>query len=180
MEGIAYTSGSHTHKEIHFSLDYIYNFVGKSSSGSSDDVTLKLTSDSNHAQRTTDEQEKNTRAKNEIYGIIVHEVVHCFQYDAKGTCPGGLIEGIADYVRLNAGYVPSHWRHTPGDKWDAGYEKTAYFLDWIETRSGPGAVRRLNASVKDTYDVGIFEDVTGSSVKELWDLYCKGFETSKM
>jgi hypothetical protein len=35
------------------------------------------------------------RAKDEIDGVLTHEVVHCFQYDAKGTAPGGLIEGIA-------------------------------------------------------------------------------------
>lgn len=35
------------------------------------------------------------RARDEIMGVLVHEVVHCYQYDAKGTCPGGLIEGIA-------------------------------------------------------------------------------------
>jgi hypothetical protein len=35
------------------------------------------------------------RARDEILGVLVHEVVHCYQYDAKGTCPGGLIEGIA-------------------------------------------------------------------------------------
>ena len=35
------------------------------------------------------------RAHDEIMGVLVHEVVHCYQYDACGTCPGGLIEGIA-------------------------------------------------------------------------------------
>lgn len=35
------------------------------------------------------------RARDEIFGVLVHEVVHCYQYNAKGTCPGGLIEGIA-------------------------------------------------------------------------------------
>ena len=35
------------------------------------------------------------RAHDEILGVLVHEVVHCYQFDAKGTCPGGLIEGIA-------------------------------------------------------------------------------------
>jgi len=35
------------------------------------------------------------RAREEILGVLVHEVVHCYQYDAKGTCPGGLIEGVA-------------------------------------------------------------------------------------
>ena len=35
------------------------------------------------------------RAKEEVMGVLVHEMVHCFQYNAEGTCPGGLIEGIA-------------------------------------------------------------------------------------
>lgn len=35
------------------------------------------------------------RCKDEVLGVIVHEMVHCFQYNAKGSCPGGLIEGIA-------------------------------------------------------------------------------------
>jgi hypothetical protein len=35
------------------------------------------------------------RARDEIMGVLVHEVVHCYQYDACGTCPGGLVEGIA-------------------------------------------------------------------------------------
>lgn len=36
-----------------------------------------------------------SRAKDEILGVLTHEVVHCFQYNGKGTAPGGLIEGIA-------------------------------------------------------------------------------------
>lgn len=35
------------------------------------------------------------RVKEEIMGVLVHEMVHCFQCNGKGTCPGGLIEGIA-------------------------------------------------------------------------------------
>lgn len=35
------------------------------------------------------------RARDEILGVLVHEIVHCYQYNANGTCPGGLIEGIA-------------------------------------------------------------------------------------
>lgn len=43
------------------------------------------------------------RAKDEIMGVLTHEVVHCFQYDAGGTCPGGLIEGIAGMHGIRAG-----------------------------------------------------------------------------
>lgn len=63
MDGVAYTTGSHTEKEIHFSLDHIKN--------------------------------SKSRAKEEIEGVLTHEVVHCFQHNGKGTVPGGLIEGIA-------------------------------------------------------------------------------------
>jgi hypothetical protein len=88
-----------------------------------------------------------------------------------------LTSNTLDYVRLNAGYVPPHWRRTAGDTWDAGYENTAYFLDWIEKRNGPGTVRQLNGLMKDTeYDAKIFEDLTGTSVKDLWELYRKELE----
>lgn len=35
------------------------------------------------------------RAKEEIMGVLTHEVVHCFQHNSGGTAPGGLIEGFA-------------------------------------------------------------------------------------
>ena len=71
------------------------------------------------------------RARDEILGVLTHEVVHCFQFTGKGKAfPGGLGEGIAgkhsmaqssswqkqrlntatDWVRLHAGLAPPHWR----------------------------------------------------------------------
>ena len=35
------------------------------------------------------------RAKHQIHGVLVHEMVHCYQYNGKGKAPGGLIEGVA-------------------------------------------------------------------------------------
>ena len=36
------------------------------------------------------------RARDEILGVLTHEVVHCFQFTGKGaSCPGGLTEGVA-------------------------------------------------------------------------------------
>ncbi|KAL6304872.1 plant basic secretory protein [Sparassis latifolia] len=112
------------------------------------------------------------RAKDEILGVLTHEMTHCYQYNARGTCPGGLVEGVADWVRLRAGFVPPHWRAGRGDKWDAGYDSTAYFLEWIESRYGCGTVRELNATMKDKeYTPAIFEELTGHDVKGLWKLY---------
>jgi len=145
MDGIAYTTGSHSEKEIHFSLDYI--------------------------------AELRNRAKDEIEGVLTHEVVHCFQYNAKGTAPGGLIEGIADYVRLRAGFTPPHWTRTGGDKWDAGYQTTGYFLDWIENRYGKGTVQELNEGIKEReWDEKMIKEVTGRKVGKLWKIYCAYLE----
>ena len=36
------------------------------------------------------------RARDEILGVLTHEVVHCFQFTGKDApCPGGLGEGVA-------------------------------------------------------------------------------------
>ncbi|KAH9947103.1 peptidase of plants and bacteria-domain-containing protein [Amylocystis lapponica] len=114
----------------------------------------------------------SARIKHEFLGVLTHEMVHCYQYNAQGTCPGGLIEGLADWVRLHAGFIPPHWKPGGGEKWDAGYDATAYFLDWIEARYGDGIVRELNMRLRDqVYDVRVFQDLTGHDVNELWKLY---------
>ncbi|RVW61391.1 hypothetical protein CK203_032040 [Vitis vinifera] len=51
-------------------------------------------------------------------------------WNGNGQAPGGLIEGIADFVRLKANYAPSHWvQPGQGDRWDQDYDVTARFLD---------------------------------------------------
>ncbi|KAK7824359.1 hypothetical protein CFP56_034549 [Quercus suber] len=61
--------------------------------------------------------------KTEITGVLYHESTHIWQWNGNGqSTPGGLIEGIADYVRLKAGYAPSHWVK-PGQ----GVDKLKYF-----------------------------------------------------
>ncbi|KAJ7642846.1 plant basic secretory protein [Mycena rosella] len=142
MEGVAHTFGSHSEKEIHFSLDHIVNSA--------------------------------SRARAEILGVLVHEVVHCYQHNANGTAPGGLIEGVADFVRLHADLAPPHWKRAvnPGDTWDAGYQTTAYFLEWLDDQSGAGTVRALNATLQGVdYEEAVFERLAGAPVRELWRRY---------
>ncbi|CAE6465609.1 unnamed protein product [Rhizoctonia solani] len=114
------------------------------------------------------------RAKDEILGIIRHEVVHCFQHDAQGTAPIGLIEGVADFVRLRAGFSPPHWkRGDGGGRWDAGYERTAFFLDWLERTKGPGTVKKINMGLceEDYQEESFWKQVVGDSVEDLWERY---------
>jgi len=151
MPGVAYTTGSELdsdHKEIHFSLDYIHNSISPS--------------------RTTAE----------IMGVLTHEMVHCYQYNAFGTCPRGLIEGIADWVRLNSNLSPPHWKKEASEKWDAGYQHTGYFLEYLEMRFGEGLVRRLNEKLRiERYEEERFwMELCGRPVEQLWEDYQKCLE----
>ncbi|KAI1367857.1 BSP-domain-containing protein [Xylaria arbuscula] len=150
MDGVAYTTGIELdpehHKEIHFSSHYI------------DSISP-------------------SRRGHEIEGVIVHELVHCYQHNGHGHAPGGLIEGVADWVRLGAGLAPPHWRKGEEikGKWDAGYQHTAYFLQYLEERFGEGTVRRLNEGLRTTkYEEKAFwTGVLGRPVEQLWEDYKK-------
>ncbi|KZV83163.1 plant basic secretory protein [Exidia glandulosa HHB12029] len=145
MDGVAYTTGSDL-DEDHKEIHFSTDYIANVSD----------------AQGTA-----------ELKGVITHEMVHCFQYNALGTCPGGLIEGVADYVRLRAGYVPPHW-HRGGERWDEGYQNTGYFLDYLERKHGEGTVRAINACLaEETYDDAVFKKVCGHSVDKLWKRYKK-------
>ena len=156
MDGVAYTQGSdldEDHKEIHFSLDYIARYATATSK----------------------------RQQDEIAGVLVHEMVHAWQWNALGTAPGGLVEGIADFVRLRAGLSPPHWKKEAGGDWDAGYQHTAYFLEWIEGQFGNGSVMRINEYlrrgkyVERSFWTGLF----GETVEDLWMKYTKEFECTE-
>lgn len=120
------------------------------------------------------------RQKEEIMGVLIHEMVHCWQHSACSSAPVGLTEGVADWVRLKAGYVPPHWKRHGDCDWDAGYERTAYFLEWLEKEHGEDVVRRINEGLReDKYDGRkLWHDCCGKSVKHLWHEYRKSLDKS--
>jgi hypothetical protein len=123
-------------------------------------------------------QSRQGDVRHELLGVLCHELVHCFQWSAKGT-PGGLIEGIADWVRLRAGLGAKHWQQEASGKWDAGYEHTGYFLDWLEGKYGAGTVRKINACLRDgKYDEEkLFKQCCdGKPVGRLWERYKEELE----
>ncbi|KAL4581162.1 hypothetical protein LXL04_017371 [Taraxacum kok-saghyz] len=109
--------------------------------------------------------------KGEITGVIYHEMTHVWQWNGNGQAPGGLIEGIADYVRLKAGYAPSHWvQPGQGDRWDQGYDVTARFLDYCNGLRN-GFVAELNKKMRNGYNNGFFVELLGKTVDQLWAEY---------
>lgn len=157
MDSVAYTTGSpldNDHKEIHLSISYF--------------TRPDLIAD-------------QSRANEELRGVLVHELVHCFQYNANGTAPGGFIEGMADYVRYKADLSPPHWRLAtrPGtaSKWDDGYQHTAFFLLWLNYKYGKTIVTSLNEVCKDRkWSDSIFRDLTSHDLPALWKSYCDDHE----
>ncbi|KAL6236984.1 hypothetical protein BDW75DRAFT_205326 [Aspergillus navahoensis] len=182
--GVAYTTGKdldNDHKEIHISLAYIQ-----------------------HCRTKADPLA-------ELVGVLTHELVHCYQYaapratvdgkpdDSTPRAPGGLVEGVADFVRLKAGLSPPHWsrptsaRERP-EKWDSGYQHTAYFLAWLEdVRVGRGAIGLLNDRLcrvgyvgggKSGVDVegkeqeSFWRTLYGAEIDELWDEYGRWLDNS--
>ncbi|KAF5198739.1 Plant basic secretory protein (BSP) family protein [Thalictrum thalictroides] len=109
--------------------------------------------------------------KTEITGVLYHEATHIWQWNGMGQAPGGLIEGIADYIRLKAGYAPSHWvKQGGGDKWDQGYDVTARFLEYCSSLRA-GFVAELNAKMRTGYSNNFFYDLLGKTVDQLWSDY---------
>eukprot|EP01097_Dermamoeba_algensis_P007825 TRINITY_DN5015_c0_g3_i1.p1 TRINITY_DN5015_c0_g3~~TRINITY_DN5015_c0_g3_i1.p1 ORF type:complete len:292 (-),score=33.16 TRINITY_DN5015_c0_g3_i1:28-903(-) len=110
--------------------------------------------------------------KSEITGVLVHELVHFYQFAGSGT-PGGLVEGIADWVRAKTGY--QQWSTTKTGNWDQGYGATAAFLEWVNIKVGslPRFVIKLNAKLKSGYTVSTWQSLSGQTPENDWAAYIK-------
>lgn len=119
-----------------------------------------------------------SRIAEEIDGVITHELVHCFQYNGHGAAPGGLIEGIADWVRLHCNLSPPHWKQEITETWDAGYQHTAYFLEYLEQRFGHGTVRRINEKLRGSryHEHDFWMGLLGQEVEELFAEYTQSLQ----
>ncbi|EPS57342.1 hypothetical protein M569_17476, partial [Genlisea aurea] len=109
--------------------------------------------------------------RTEFTGVIFHETTHIWQWNGNGQTPGGLIEGIADFVRLRAGYAPGHWvQPGQGNRWDQGYDVTARFLDYCNGLRN-GFVAELNAKMRGGYSDSYFVDLLGKLPDQLFRDY---------
>ncbi|MBA0602159.1 hypothetical protein Gorai_002349, partial [Gossypium raimondii] len=73
-------------------------------------------------------------------------------WDGNGQTSVRLIEGIADFVRLKANYIPSHWvQPGHGDRWDQRSDVTARFLEYYDGLRN-GFVAELNKKMRSGYN----------------------------
>ncbi|KAF8017217.1 hypothetical protein BT93_H2416 [Corymbia citriodora subsp. variegata] len=115
--------------------------------------------------------------KREFVGVVLHEMVHVWRWNGDGQAPGGLIEGIADFVRLRSRFVPDHWVGPgQGDRWDQGYDITARFLDYCDGLRN-GFVAELNKKMRTGYSDNYFVDLLDKSVDQLWMDYKAKYAT---
>ena len=111
-----------------------------------------------------------------------HEMVHLFgngaPYGASAQARG-VIEGIADWVLIQLGYhTAANQRPSGGGtSWYAGYDTTAFFLDYVEKHAPtptPGFVRALNATLTGpTWDPAVITGINARrlTVEQLWAEY---------
>lgn len=115
--------------------------------------------------------------KREITGVIYHENTHVWQW-LGNNANVGVVEGIADYVRLKAGLAPNPYvKPGEGDQWDEGYGVTARFLEYLEGLN-IGFVAQLNKKMKDTFSETFFVDLLGKPVDQLWKEYKAKYNVS--
>ncbi|KAL1534556.1 hypothetical protein AAHA92_30723 [Salvia divinorum] len=114
--------------------------------------------------------------KTEVTGILYHEMTHVWQWDGNGQVPISLIEGIADFVRLKAGYPAPGWVGPGGgESWTDGYGVTARFLDYCDGLKSGTFVAELNNKMRDGYSPSFFQELLGKSVDTLWADYKASF-----
>ncbi|KAM0031675.1 hypothetical protein Hdeb2414_s0017g00511641 [Helianthus debilis subsp. tardiflorus] len=103
--------------------------------------------------------------------LFYHEMTHCFQWDGEGRAPMNLVEWVADYAKLKAGYAQQGYAaRGQGDRWDQGYDFTARFLEYCDGIV-PGFVAKLNKKMRHNFDVIYFKELTGKTVDRLWKEY---------
>lgn len=119
---------------------------------------------------TTIEDEGND-ASEEVIGLLYFFLSHAYLEPAEQT-PSWLVSGLADYVRLKAGFIDPETQAAGGAATD-GFRTTAFFLSWLND-SRAHFVLDLNARLASNqapYSDAIFTDLTTQSLDELWAEY---------
>ncbi|MBI9036056.1 MAG: hypothetical protein JEZ03_16465 [Bacteroidales bacterium] len=151
---LSFKEGASPTIEIGFDLNYLVGFIGKYG---------------------------NDAARDEIYGVLCHEITHGYQKEPNNTGGYqtdtefyGFIEGTADLVRLKTGgFNPPRFPKTGGD-YKSGYNTTAFFYLWITNTFSETFLQDLNKTA-ETYENWSFDCATrallGMPAEILWLQY---------
>jgi hypothetical protein len=110
----------------------------------------------------------------EVRGILYYHATNIYQFDdGNGAANAWLVQGVANYVRHVAGYLPDNQRRAGGAYTDGG-TTTGFFFVWLDQNYGD-FVYELNLSLDPSDSViwttQSFADITGQSVDLLWANY---------
>ncbi|MCF6442406.1 discoidin domain-containing protein [Pseudoalteromonas luteoviolacea] len=124
MDTLAYRAGSGRNMEIAFSTKYIT----ESLANASDEEVIY-----------------------ELLGVFWHELVHGYQHFPTGAMADGnethaIVEGIADLVRIRAGFHATR-SPSPSKNWLGGYTNTGFFLSWIQDNYDDDFTYKINQMV---------------------------------
>jgi hypothetical protein len=146
----------------------IYDFEGVANAGGGN---------INFSSRHIANYDEPEDARFEFVGVLLHEVTHLYQFNDGG---GGLVEGMADFVRIRAGHHRMS-RRSPGGAWTDAYTTSGFFFSWL---AGPGALQEdgrepadpdigwaINQQMNGNWSEQVFEDRLGETVDALWDEY---------
>ncbi|WP_108807785.1 basic secretory protein-like protein [Aquimarina spinulae] len=150
--------------------------------GDGDQMTIEVSTQ--HLAKIYRDSGNNSQViKDEIDGILFHEVTHGYNYSPTtgGTYDGSspfwaYTEGIADGVRIYAGF---HQTRTPNvndsRKWLGGYTTTGFFLQYVTLKYDKNFIYKFNKAAKDlgnswSFD-NAFKDILGKGVETVWNEY---------
>jgi hypothetical protein len=109
--------------------------------------------------------------------VVTHEVMHIVQNYGRGSGPGWITEGIADYARYKYGVDNdgAKWALTDyktGQQYDNSYRITARFLAWMEKHNYKDIVKILDQNMRDhSYKEELWKTQTAMTLPELWAAY---------
>jgi hypothetical protein len=123
-----------------------------------------------------DAADRGLDLRQEITGILHFATSLVYQNtgsESDPAPPNWLVVGIADYVRLESGYIARNERAKGGSYDSSGSQTTAFFLDYLAAQE-PTLVMQLNqqlAPAAPAWSNDVFQTLLGSDIDTLWASY---------
>lgn len=164
-------------REIHYTIENINGVSAKGGGNGS----INIWYSTQHIEKSF-AQNDTAKLHYETTGVLMHELTHAYQLEPQGIGNYGnnrvfwaFIEGMADAVRVEAGYFQPKDRPKGGNYMD-GYRTTGFFFVWIKENKDSDFLRKFNRSTLEiipwSFDSAI-KHVLGKkyNIDELWHEY---------